>query len=75
MKYYTSVTNKGTMRYRDVPGSIGVMEAPDNPMPIGVAHCRGPDASGLAEFRLIVRGQPVAGVFRVVDGEFVPVVA
>jgi hypothetical protein len=40
-----SYTNTGPARGplvdRDVPGTIGVLQAPDNPMPIGMALCIG----------------------------------
>jgi len=61
------------MRYRDVPGSLGVLEAADNFMPVGQADCWTHDDEGLALFRLRVRGKPIEGLFHLVGGEFVPV--
>jgi hypothetical protein len=33
MTYFANISQRGPVRYRDVPGSIGVLEAPDKPMP------------------------------------------
>jgi len=38
-RYFAHISQKGPVRYDTVPGSIGVLEAPDKPMPIGEAHC------------------------------------
>jgi hypothetical protein len=35
--YHTDHFGKGPVKYRDVIGSIGVLESPDNHMPIGIA--------------------------------------
>ena len=33
MTYFANISQRGPVRYRDVPGSIGVLEAPGKPMP------------------------------------------
>ncbi len=68
--YFANISQRGTMKYRDVPGSLGVLESADNFMPVGQADCRGPDEDGFAVFRLLVRGRPIDGLWHIVDGEF-----
>jgi len=63
VRYFANVSGNGPMKYRDVPGSLGVLEAPDNHMPIGQADCWGPDEQGRAVFRLRVGGKPIEGMF------------
>jgi len=46
--YFAHISQKGKIRYGDVPGSIGVLEALDKFMPIGEASCRTYNESGLA---------------------------
>jgi hypothetical protein len=46
--YYTDAFGKGPVKHRDVICSIGVLESPDNHMPIGVANCVERDENGLA---------------------------
>jgi|SRR5271166_3182613 len=47
-RYFAHISQKGPVRYGDVPGSIGVLEVPDKPMPIGEAHCLTWDKNGPA---------------------------
>jgi hypothetical protein len=35
MLYFASISVNGPVKYRDVPRSIGDLEAPDNRMPVG----------------------------------------
>jgi hypothetical protein len=70
--YYTDHFGKGPVKYRDVIGSIGVLESPDNHMPIGIAHCRTHDENGLAVFELTVTGEKLPGRWMIVDREFRP---
>jgi hypothetical protein len=60
------------VKYRDVPGSIGVLESLDKPMPIGQAHCKMWDANGLAVWSLTIGGQPIAGRWVIIDRQFRP---
>jgi hypothetical protein len=47
-RYYVNVHTKGQMFSRDVPGSLGVIESPDEPMLIGQIDCRTHDEHGVA---------------------------
>jgi hypothetical protein len=49
------------LRYGEVSGVIGVFEAPDNPMPLGMAFPSGGTAEGLALFRLQVHKADLPG--------------
>jgi hypothetical protein len=60
------------VKYGVLPGSIGVLEAPDNAMPIGMASCIGWDLDGLAVWRLTIGGQEIEGRFVIIDREFRP---
>jgi hypothetical protein len=74
MSYYTNVgPDRGPVLRGTVPGAIDVLEAPDKPMPIGMALCTGRDATGVAVWRLVVHDAAVAGRWIVVDREFRPV--
>ena len=55
--YFAHISHNGPIRYGDVPGSIGVLEAHDKPMPIGEASCRGHDENGLAVWTLRIGKQ------------------
>jgi len=70
--YWSSLAAKGAMRYRDVPGSLGVLESPDNFMPIGHASCWTHNDDCLALFILRVGGRELDGLRHLVGGEFVP---
>ena len=63
----------GPIRYGQTPGSIGVLEAIDKPMPIGEASCRTYDENGLAVWTLRTSKQEILGLWIVVDREFQPV--
>jgi hypothetical protein len=58
------------LKYGEVPGAIGVLEALDKPMPVGMALCVGWDSDGLAVWTLAVRGDELPGQWHVIDGEF-----
>ena len=62
---------KGPLRYRDVPGSIGVLEAPDNHTPIGQADCVMWDVEGRATWKLTIGGHELPGRFVIIDREFI----
>lgn len=72
MRYYASISIRGTVKYGQLPGSIGVHDSPGDSMPCGIASGKGPDEQGRAVWRLAVRGQPIEGEWIIVDGEFVP---
>jgi hypothetical protein len=58
--YYTNFGD-AAIRYGEVPGTIGVLEAPDNPMPIGMALRIGWAAEGLALFQLAIGSEEIPG--------------
>jgi hypothetical protein len=62
----------GPLRYGGVPGAIGILEALDEPMPVGMALCVGWDSAGLAVWTLTVHGDDLPGRWLVIDGEFRP---
>ncbi|HZW33454.1 MAG TPA: hypothetical protein VFF52_22235 [Isosphaeraceae bacterium] len=69
-RYFAHISAAGPVRYGPVPGSIGVLDSPDHPMPIGMANCTGWDRAGLAVWRLTVEGADVPGRWVIVDREF-----
>ena len=74
MTYFTNIGPKnGPFLWRDARGAaIGVLEAPDNHSPIGMALPFGWTKDGVARWRLSVRGAQVPGLFIVVDRQFRP---
>ena len=52
---------------------VGVLEALDKPMPIGIASQVGQTEGGLAVWCLNVDGADVPGRWVIIDGRFVPV--
>jgi hypothetical protein len=71
-RYFAHISQKGPIRYGDVPGSIGVLEALDKFMPIGEASCRTHDEKGLAVWTLRIGKQEIPGRWIIVDREFRP---
>jgi hypothetical protein len=71
MRYFTSISTKGKVRFGKFPFAISVLESPDNHIPIGMAFSATTTDAGLAVWRLTVRGVKVRGQFVVIDGEFV----
>jgi hypothetical protein len=65
--------DRGPLLYGTVPGTIGVLEAPDMLMPIGMAQCAGWDGSGRALWQLTVHDEDSSGLWVVIDREFRPV--
>ncbi len=70
-RYFAHISQKGRVRYGDVPGSIGVLEALDKFMPIGEASCRTHDENSLAVWTLRIGKQEIPGRWVIVDREFV----
>jgi hypothetical protein len=58
---YSTNFGGAAIRYGEVPGAIGVLESPDNHMPIGMAFPLGWTAEGLALFRLVIGGEEIPG--------------
>ena len=73
MESFTNSSGPGSVRFGQLPGSIGVLETLDKPMPIVMANCTGWDPARLAVWRLTVEGAEVAGRWIIVDREFRPV--
>ena len=73
MEFFTNVGIAGAVHFGQLPGSIGVLESPDNRMPIGMASEVGRTERGLAEWRLRVHGADVPGRWVIIDRRFVPV--
>jgi hypothetical protein len=72
MEYFTNTSAAGPVRYGQLPGSIGVLEALDKPMPIGMASAIGRTEGGLAVWQLTIDGAGVPGRWVIIDGRFVP---
>jgi hypothetical protein len=69
--YFAHISQRGPVKYDEVPGSISVLEAPDKPMPIGEASCKTWDEKGLAVWTLRIGGQEISGRWVIVDRQFV----
>jgi hypothetical protein len=72
MIHLAHISHKGPVKYGQLPGSIGVHDALDNPMPIGMALCRGWDENGFAVWTLTVHGEVLPGRWVIIDKRFVP---
>ena len=72
MESFTNASGPGPVRVGQLPGSIGVLEALDKPMPIGMASQIGRTEDGLAVWSLNVDGADVPGRGVIIDGRFVP---
>ena len=48
VRCFASICQAGSVYYRQLPESIGVLEAPDHPMPVGMASAIGRTDDGLA---------------------------
>jgi hypothetical protein len=71
MEYYTNACTRGRVRYRQlVASAIGILEAPANNVPIGMAFHAGRSTDGLALWRLKVRGADVPGLWIIIHGQF-----
>ena len=68
--FFAHISDSGPIRYGQIPGLIGVLEALDKPMPIGEAHCTTWDEKGLAVWTLRVGKQEIPGRWVIVDREF-----
>jgi len=69
-RYFAHISQKGPVRYGDVPGSIGVLEALDKFMPIGEASRRTHHENGLSVSSLRIGKQEMPGRWVIVDREF-----
>lgn len=66
---------RGPWLYKDakLSGAVGVLPAPDDHMPIGMALGAGIDGDGVKLWALTVHGAALPGLWVVVDREFRPV--
>jgi hypothetical protein len=73
MRYFTSFgPQSGALLYSAAFGAIAVLEALDQPMPIGMALCVSVDAAGRALWTLSIDADDLPGRWVVVDREFHP---
>jgi hypothetical protein len=70
--YFAHINLDGPVTFGKLPRSIGVLESPDNPRPIGMASCRGWGLDGLAVWTLLIGGQAIPGHWVIIDREFRP---
>ena len=70
--YFAHINAAGPIRYGQIPGSIGVLEALDRFMPIGEAYCVTWDENGLAVWTLRISKEEIPGRWIIVDREFRP---
>ena len=73
IQYFTSDSRSGRVRYGVIHWRITVVDATSVAQRIGDASEVGTTASGLALWQLRVRGDEVAGLRVLIDGQFVPV--
>jgi hypothetical protein len=73
VRYFTNAgPDRGPLLSGTMPGAIGVFEALDKPMPIGMALSIGRDTAGRSVWTLSVHEEDVPGRWIVVDREFHP---
>ena len=70
--YFAHISQAGPIRYGQVPGSIGVLEALDKFMPIGEASCRTHDEKGMTVWTLWIGKEEIPGRWVIVVREFMP---
>ena len=77
MRYFTNIgPERGPILWRDHLDAIGVLQAPDNHPPVGMALGAGWDDHGLQLFKLNLKdGGNLPGLWAVVDREFIQVEA
>jgi hypothetical protein len=63
---------RGPARYRDTPPAVGVLEALDKPMPIGMATEAGWTEDGVALWCLTVQGVALTGRWSIMNRRFIP---
>ena len=71
--FFANASIQGRVRSGDYPFAVGVLEAPENAMPRGIAFEVGRTDDGMAKWKLKIRGSDVPGRFIIEDGRFVPV--
>ena len=71
VRYFADIVEPGTIRYGQFCCAIGVLDSPDNRILVGSAFDHARTSSGIAVWRLHVRGVEVPGRWIVRDREFV----
>jgi hypothetical protein len=73
LDYYANVgPARGPALYRDTPPTVGVLEALDNLMPIGMATEAGWTENGVALWSLTVHGVALPGRWSIMNRRFIP---
>lgn len=70
MPFYANISASGSIRFLQVPFSVGVLESPSDKMPVGAAHPMGRSNEGLELWRVEVGGHELPGRFVIVDRVF-----
>src|SRR6516162_6654835 len=70
--YFAHINLTGPVKYGQLPRSIGVHDSLDDPKPIGKADCKGWALNGLAVWSLTILGQPIDGLWVIIDRGFKP---
>jgi hypothetical protein len=71
MRYFADVgPQAGPFLYRDVTGAIDVLGVRHSGRPVGVAVCVGEGPSGVALWRLVIRGSVRRGKWMLVHRQF-----
>ncbi len=71
--YFTNASVSGTVQDGQLPRSIPILEAPDNPAPIGLASEIGRTEDGAAARSLRIRSADVPGLWIIIAGRFVAI--
>jgi hypothetical protein len=71
--YFTNIGGSGPVRYGQFPFAIGVLESPNNFMPIGMAFEIGWTEHGLAVWRLTIGETELPDRWVLIDRRFVAV--
>jgi hypothetical protein len=69
-RYLAQISQKGPVKYGDVPSASGVLEVIDNLMPIGEAQCKTWDERGLAVWTIRIGQAEIPGCWVIFDREF-----
>jgi hypothetical protein len=69
--YWAHISRNGAVKHGQLPSSIDVYKASDDPIPIGMAAKIGWVYKGLAVWELAVRGKPLPGHWVIIDKRFV----
>jgi hypothetical protein len=71
--YFTRIRFLGPVRYEYTNGFLGVLESPDDTVPIGVASRVSRTEDGTAVWRLAIHGHDIPGRWVIIDRQFIRV--